>query len=287
MMDKTTYFYPNKTLRTGNGLLDLSTPAIMGILNVTPDSFFDGGKFEGVDAALAQTEAMLEEGADIIDIGGMSSRPGATIISAEEEMRRVLPVIDAIHKRFADVILSIDTIYSQTAAAAIDAGAGIINDISAGKLDANIIQVAIDKKVPYILMHMQGKPQDMQTAPVYDNVVQEVFQFLLSTTRSLEEKGLYDIVIDPGFGFGKTLEHNYQLAAHLDQIAMIGKPVLVGISRKSMICKLLQVNPEHALTGSTALHSILLLKGADILRVHDVKEAVAVRKVVQALKNAM
>ena len=274
-------------MRTGNGLLDLSTPAIMGILNVTPDSFFDGGKFEGVDAALAQTETMLEEGADIIDIGGMSSRPGASIISADEEMSRVLPVIDAIHKRFADVILSIDTIYSQTAAAAIDAGAGIINDISAAALDANIIQVAIDKKVPYILMHMQGKPQDMQTAPVYDNVVQEVFQFLLTTTRSLEAKGLYDVVIDPGFGFGKTLEHNYQLAAHLDQIAMIGKPVLVGISRKSMICKLLQVNPEHALTGSTALHSILLLKGADILRVHDVKEAVAVRKVVQALKNAM
>ena len=274
-------------MRTGNGLLDLSTPAIMGILNVTPDSFFDGGKFEGVDAALAQTETMLEEGADIIDIGGMSSRPGASIISADEEMSRVLPVIDAIHKRFADVILSIDTIYSLTAAAAIDAGAGIINDISAAALDANIIQVAIDKKVPYILMHMQGKPQDMQTAPVYDNVVQEVFQFLLTTTRSLEAKGLYDVVIDPGFGFGKTLEHNYQLAAHLDQIAMIGKPVLVGISRKSMICKLLQVNPEHALTGSTALHSILLLKGADILRVHDVKEAVAVRKVVQALKNAM
>ena len=274
-------------MRTGNGLLDLSTPAIMGILNVTPDSFFDGGKFKGVDAALAQTETMLEEGADIIDIGGMSSRPGASIISADEEMSRVLPVIDAIHKRFADVILSIDTIYSQTAAAAIDAGAGIINDISAGALDANIIQIAIAKKVPYILMHMQGKPQDMQTAPVYDNVVQEVFQFLLTTTRSLEAKGLYDVVIDPGFGFGKTLEHNYQLAAHLDQIAMIGKPVLVGISRKSMICKLLQVNPEHALTGSTALHSILLLKGADILRVHDVKEAVAVRKVVQALKNAM
>ena len=274
-------------MRTGNGLLDLSTPAIMGILNVTPDSFFDGGKFEGVDAALAQTETMLEEGADIIDIGGMSSRPGASIISADEEMCRVLPVIDAIHKRYTDVILSIDTIYSLTAAAAIDAGAGIINDISAAALDANIIQVAIDKKVPYILMHMQGKPQDMQTAPVYDNVVQEVFQFLLTTTRSLEAKGLYDVVIDPGFGFGKTLEHNYQLAAHLDQIAMIGKPVLVGISRKSMICKLLQVNPEHALTGSTALHSILLLKGADILRVHDVKEAVAVRKVVQALKNAM
>jgi len=274
-------------LRTGNGLLDLSTPAIMGILNVTPDSFFDGGKFEGVDAALAQTETMLEEGADIIDIGGMSSRPGASIISADDEMTRVLPVIDAIHQRFADVILSIDTIYSQTAAAAIDAGAGIINDISAAALDANIIQVAIDKKVPYILMHMQGKPQDMQTAPVYGNVVQEVFQFLLTTTRSLEARGHYDVVIDPGFGFGKTLEHNYQLAAHLDQIAMIGKPVLVGISRKSMICKLLQVNPEHALTGSTALHSILLLKGADILRVHDVKEAVAVRKVVQALKNAM
>ncbi|MBK7443683.1 MAG: dihydropteroate synthase [Bacteroidetes bacterium] len=286
-MDKTTYFYPNKTLRTGNGLLDLSTPAIMGILNVTPDSFFDGGKFLGEESALRQAEHLILQGADIVDIGGMSTRPGAVGIGAEEEMQRVLPVVTAIHTQFPDVHISIDTVYATTAKAAIEAGAGIINDISAGKMDSEIIDVAKAYKVPYILMHMQGQPDNMQVDPVYADVVKQVFDFLLQQTIELDKSGLQDIIIDPGFGFGKTLEQNYALAAKLEQFKLIGKPVLVGISRKSMICKLLKVNPDMALNGSTALHSILLLKGADILRVHDVKEAVELRKIVQALKNAV
>lgn len=286
-MDKTTYFYPNKTLRTGNGLLDLSTPAIMGILNVTPDSFFDGGKFLGGESALRQAEHLILQGADIVDIGGMSTRPGAVVIGAQEEMERVLPIVTAIHTQFPDVHISIDTVYATTAKAAIEAGAGIINDVSAGKIDAGIIDVAKAYQVPYILMHMQGQPDTMQVDPVYSDVVKEVFDFLLRQTIELDKTGLQDIIIDPGFGFGKTLEQNYALAAKLEQFKLIGKPVLVGISRKSMICKLLKVNPDKALNGSTALHSILLLKGADILRVHDVKEAVELRKVVQALKNAV
>lgn len=286
-MDKTTYFYPNKTLRTGNGLLDLSTPAIMGILNVTPDSFFDGGKFLGEESALRQAEHLILQGADIVDIGGMSTRPGAVVIGAEEEMQRVLPVVTAIHTQFPDVHISIDTVYATTAKAAIEAGAGIINDISAAKMDAGIMDVAKAYKVPYILMHMQGQPDNMQVDPVYSDVVKEVFDFLLQQTIELDKSGLQDVIIDPGFGFGKTLEQNYALAAKLEQFKLIGKPVLVGISRKSMICKLLKVNPDKALNGSTALHSILLLKGADILRVHDVKEAVELRKIVQALKNAV
>lgn len=286
-MDKTTYFYPNKTLRTGNGLLDLSTPAIMGILNVTPDSFFDGGKFLGGESALRQAEHLILQGADIVDVGGMSTRPGAVVIGAEEEMERVLPIVTAINTQFPDVHISIDTVYATTAKAAIEAGAGIINDVSAGKIDAGIIDVAKAYQVPYILMHMQGQPDTMQVDPVYSDVVKEVFDFLLEQTIELDKTGLQDIIIDPGFGFGKTLEQNYALAAKLEQFKLIGKPVLVGISRKSMICKLLKVTPDKALNGSTALHSILLLKGADILRVHDVKEAVELRKVVQALKNAM
>ena len=286
-MDKTTYFYPNKTLRTGNGLLDLSTPAIMGILNVTPDSFFDGGKFLGGESALRQAEHLILQGADIVDIGGMSTRPGAVVIGAEEEMERVLPIVTAIHTQFPDVHISIDTVYATTAKAAIEAGAGIINDVSAGKIDAGIIDVAKAYQVPYILMHMQGQPDTMQVDPVYSDVVKEVFDFLLEQTIELDKTGLQDIIIDPGFGFGKTLEQNYALAAKLEQFKLIGKPVLVGISRKSMICKLLKVNPDKALNGSTALHSIMLLKGADILRVHDVKEAVELRKIVQALKNAV
>lgn len=285
-MDKTTYFYPNKTLRLGNSILDLSTPAIMGILNVTPDSFYDGGKYVLETAVLRQTEQLLAEGADIIDIGGMSTRPGAAPVPVDEEIRRVIPNIEAIMARFPEIRLSVDTVHSQVATKAIEAGATIINDISAASLDPAMIAVAIKHNVPYILMHMQGTPQSMQTNPVYTDVVQQVRDFLLTQTIALTAQGLQQIIIDPGFGFGKSVEHNFALAAHLDVFKQIGKPLLVGISRKSMVCKLLKVNPEKALNGSTALHSILLLKGADILRVHDVEEAVEVRKIVVALRDA-
>jgi len=286
-MDKTTYFYPNKMLRMGNEILDLSTPAIMGILNVTPDSFYDGGNYAQIDAMLMQTERMLKQGADIIDIGGMSTRPGAAIVTVQEELNRVIPAIEAIKTHFPTAKLSVDTVHAIVAENAIAAGAGMINDVSAGNLDTAIIDIAISKSVPYVLMHMQGTPQNMQFAPSYQNVTTEVFDFLLHTTKTLEAKGLNQIIIDPGFGFGKTLAHNYSLAANLEQFKIIGKPILVGISRKSMICKLLKVNPEHALNGSTALHALLLLKGADILRVHDVKEAVEVREVVKALQAGL
>ncbi len=277
-MDKTTYFSPNKTLRLGDKLLDLSTPAIMGILNVTPDSFFDGGNYSKIDAALKQTETMLKAGAAIIDIGGMSTKPGAEIISPEEELQRVLPVLDALKKVFGDIALSIDTVHSLVAKQAIEHGAVMINDVSAGKIDENIIQIAAEYQVPYVLMHMLGNPATMQQSPEYDNVVEEVFDFFKEKTEELRKTGVNQCIIDPGFGFGKTVKHNYLLAQNLDVFHKIGLPIMVGISRKSVICKVLHVNPENALNGTTALHALLLLKGANILRVHDVAEA---REVIQ------
>lgn len=282
-MSKTTYFYPNKTLRMGGNLLDLSTPKLMGILNLTPDSFFDGGKFDSVDAALMQADKMISEGADILDLGGMSTRPGAEMIDVNEELRRVIPVILAIRSRFATIPLSIDTVHGKVAEEAIHSGVSMINDISAGSFDASIIEIAAKYQVPYVLMHMQGSPGDMQQSPSYKNVAEEVFEFLLQGCQDLKSKNINQIIIDPGFGFGKSLEHNYVLIRNFDLLHQIGFPVMIGISRKSIICKLLKVNPENALNGSTALHTILLLKGANILRVHDVKEAAEIIKIVSQL----
>lgn len=282
-MDKTTYFYPNKTLRLGDNLLDLSTPAVMGILNVTPDSFFDGGNYSEIDAALRQTERLISEGADIIDIGGMSTKPGAKSILPEEELLRVIPVIRAIRKEFENIPLSIDTVYGKVAMESINEGANMINDVSAGNADPEILSVASKANVPYVLMHMQGSPETMQIEPQYEDVTKEVFNFFIEKTQKLNALGIADIIIDPGFGFGKSIEHNYRLAKNLDLFKQIGLPVMVGISRKSMICKALHVNPEKALNGSTALHAVLILKCADILRVHDVKEAKEVIKIVAHL----
>lgn len=283
MQGKTTYFYPHKTLRLGEQLLDLSTPKLMGILNITPDSFFDGGSFFNLKDALEHTAKMVKEGADIIDIGGMSSKPGAEIISADEELKRIMPVITAVMKEFT-VPVSVDTVWGKVAAEAINAGATLINDISAGKFDTSIQDVCIEHNISYILMHMQGTPATMQQQPEYNNVVEEVFQFMLDNCRMLQNKGMQQIIIDPGFGFGKNLEQNYALAKQLSVFKNIGMPLMAGISRKSMICKLLKVNPDKALNGSTALHAVLLLKGADILRVHDVAEAKQVIDIVQNLK---
>ncbi|MFN3939063.1 MAG: dihydropteroate synthase [Chitinophagales bacterium] len=255
----------------------------MGILNVTPDSFYDGGKNIKPADALLHTEQMLKAGADIIDVGGMSTRPGAETVSADLEMMRIIPVLQEIKKQFPECWVSVDTVHARTAQAAIDCGADIINDISAGAMDNGMTEVIANTKVPYIIMHMQGTPQTMQQAPQYDKVMESVFSFFIEKLTLLKEKGVHDVIIDPGFGFGKTVEHNYQLAANLQQFTLLGKPVLVGISRKSMICKLLKVHPENALNGSTALHALLLLQGADILRVHDVKEAKEVVQIVNAL----
>lgn len=245
----------------------------MGILNTTPDSFFAESRGQNLDTALRRTEEMLREGADFIDIGGMSTRPGSEEISEQEELDRILPVVEAVLKEFPDVLISIDTYRSKVVRETIGAGAAIVNDISAGILDGELFATVAELKVPYILMHMQGKPRDMQINPTYENVVTEVNQFLAEKVLELKRLGVNDIILDPGFGFGKNLDHNYELMKHLDLIGFGEFPLLVGISRKSMITRLLDIPADEALNGTTALNMFALSKGANILRVHDVKEA--------------
>lgn len=252
-------------------LVELSEPAVMGILNLTPDSFFDGGKYES--NYLSQVEKILSEGAMFIDIGAMSSRPGSDSISEAEECARLLDPIEAIVKRFPEVIISVDTFRGKVAEEAILRGVSIINDISAGSIDPTVLEVAAKYHVPYVLMHMQGKPLDMQLNPVYENVTAELIQFFAKKMFELRQMGITDIIIDPGFGFGKNLEHNYTLLKELDQFQMLEQPLLVGISRKSIVNKVLNTKAAEALNGTTALHMVALQKGAKILRVHDVKEA--------------
>lgn len=266
-------------------LIDLTTPKVMGILNTTPDSFYEGSRIGNVQDALRKAEQMLSEGADFLDIGGMSTRPGAEILSESEELKRVIPVIENILKNFPDTIISIDTYRSKVAKEAINSGAAIVNDISAGSLDSGLFKTVSELQVPYILMHMQGNPQNMQINPVYKNVVVEVNQFFASKITELRNFGVNDIIIDPGFGFGKTLEHNYLLLKNLDLIGYDEFPVLAGMSRKSMIKNLLNVNEEDALSGTIALNMYALQKGAKILRVHDVKAAKQTIKIYQKLNS--
>jgi dihydropteroate synthase len=255
-------------------LIDLTTPKIMGILNLTPDSFYDGGVFNNTDRALAQTEKMLLEGATFIDVGGASSKPGAVEISIDEELARVLPIIEEIQKRFPEAIISIDTYRSVVAQQAVATGAAIVNDISGGNLDAKMLgTVGALGGVPYIAMHMQGKPQNMQDNPSYDNVLVAIRSFFAAKIDEAHKAGIHDIIIDPGFGFGKTLDHNYSLLKNLSSMQMDGIPMLIGLSRKSMIHKLLEIEAADALNGTTVLNTIALQQGAQILRVHDVKEA--------------
>ena len=255
-------------------LIDLTKPKIMGILNLTPDSFYDGGLFNNTDLALAQTEKMLQEGATFIDVGGASSKPGAVEISIDEELARVLPIIEEIQKRFPEAIISIDTYRSVVAQQAVATGAAIVNDISGGNLDAKMLgTVGALGGVPYIAMHMQGKPQNMQDNPSYDNVLVEMRSFFAAKIDEAHKVGIHDIIIDPGFGFGKTLDHNYSLLKNLSSMQMDGIPMLIGLSRKSMIHKLLEIEAADALNGTTVLNTIALQQGAQILRVHDVKEA--------------
>ncbi len=248
----------------------------MGILNVTPDSFYADSRVSE-QGVLTKAEQFIKEGVSIIDIGGMSSRPGAKIITVEEELKRVLPVIDKIGKEFPDTCLSIDTVHSAVAKAAIDAGASVINDISAGEIDPNMFQlVASLENIPYILMHMQGMPATMQLHPKYEDTALEVLDFLIEKLGDLRALGVKDVVVDPGFGFGKTMDQNYELLKKLNTLAMMEVPILVGLSRKSMIYKFLNISAETALPATAALHWKALDEGADILRVHDVKEAVEV-----------
>lgn len=253
--------------------MDLSSPVIMGILNATPDSFYTRGHDTSVNGLLQTAAQMIADGAAILDIGGASSRPGAAPISIEEELDRIVPVIRAVSQQFPETWISVDTFHSEVARAAVDNGACIVNDISGGTADEQMLSTVSELNVPYIIMHMQGTPQTMQQNPQYGNVIDEIIAFFTERLDAATRAGITDIIFDPGFGFGKTLEHNYQLLNHMGLFRILGKPVLAGISRKSMICKALSVTPENALNGTTALHMAALQQGASILRVHDVKEA--------------
>jgi dihydropteroate synthase len=254
-------------------ILHLNQPIVMGILNVTPDSFYDGGKFIEESGILKRVEEMIQQGAVIIDVGGASSRPNSAIISVEDELLRTIKHIELISKYFPEAILSIDTWRSRVAKEAIEAGACIINDISGGDMDEKMFKTVAELQSPYILMHMQGTPQTMQVNPVYDNVVTEVIGSLKTKMEKLRSLGVHDIIVDPGFGFGKTNEHNFRLLKNLNLFKILKSPVLVGVSRKSMINKTLNIKAHEALNGTTALNMAALMNGANILRVHDVKEA--------------
>ena len=254
-------------------LIDLSHPKIMGILNTTPDSFFSGSRSQNIDSALKRIEKLLTEGADFIDIGGMSTRPGSAEVSESEELERVVPVVEKAVLEFPEIIISVDTYRSKVARETAEVGAAIINDISAGSMDEELLKTVADLKVPYILMHMQGSPQNMQTNPSYGDVTLEVNEFLSMKINELKSLGIHDIILDPGFGFGKTLEHNYELFRQINTLGFGDFPLLVGISRKSMITQLFKISAEEALNGTSVLNTMALEKGAKILRVHDVKEA--------------
>jgi dihydropteroate synthase len=276
---KDTFFKKKATLNAGGRLIDLNSPKVMGIINLTPDSFYEGSRKQSIDQALNQAEKMLAEGAAFLDLGAYSSRPGAEDISLQEETDRLLPVVEAIIKRFPDAILSIDTFRSQVAESAIKAGAQIINDISGGQLDENMFATVARLQVPYILMHMKGNPRTMNQQALYENVFAEVYDYFVDRYHQLKQLGAHDVIIDPGFGFAKKREQSYALMNRLQDFNMLQLPILAGVSRKTMIYGLLGITADEALNGTTALNTIALTKGANILRVHDVKEAVEAMKI--------
>ncbi|MBL4651985.1 MAG: dihydropteroate synthase [Flavobacteriales bacterium] len=273
-MAQDTFFEKRSPINCRGNLLFLDEPIVMGILNVTPDSFFDGGKFNSFDTALKRAKIILNEGGKVIDIGGYSSRPGAYNINEREEINRVIPIIEMIVKTFPETVISIDTFRSEVVKQAIDAGASIINDISGGDADIKMLETIVNLQVPYIMMHMQGSPQNMQTNPQYVDVASEVLTYFSKKVNQLTQIGVNDIILDPGFGFGKTIEHNYEILDRFEEFNILNLPLLAGISRKSMIYKKLGITPEKSLPETIRLNKIALDKGANILRVHDVKEAV-------------
>jgi len=275
------------TLNCKGRLLVVDKPLVMGIINATPDSFYEGSRQQTVYAILQQAEKMIKDGADILDIGGQSTRPGSTVVGADEELKRVIGAIEAIHQHFPETFISVDTYFSLVAKEAVNAGASIINDISAGGMDANMIATVAALQVPYVLMHMQGTPQTMQQSPKYENVTREVLDFFFTKNDELKKAGINDVIIDPGFGFGKTIAHNFELLRNLAVFKMIDHPLLLGISRKSTIYKTLDIKPTEALNGTTVLNTIGLMNGASILRVHDVKEAKeTIKLIVTCMQNA-
>ncbi|RZK64458.1 MAG: dihydropteroate synthase [Pedobacter sp.] len=265
-------------------LIDLSVSRVMGILNCTPDSFFDGGKYSNQKQLLERAEKMLSDGADFIDIGAYSSKPNAEFVSESAELQRIVPIVETVLKHFPNALISVDTFRSGVAKACVESGAAIVNDISAGLLDENMLGVVGNLKVPYIMMHMRGTPQTMQKLTSYDDIVKEMLFYFSERIAAAREVGIGDIIIDPGFGFAKTLEQNYEILGKLELFQMTDLPVLAGFSRKSMIYKLLGSTPEESLNGTTVLNTVALTKGAKILRVHDVREAVEATKIMMNCK---
>lgn len=273
------------TLNCNGKLIDLTSPKVMGILNVTPNSFYDGGKHTEEKVILKQVEKMLLEGTTFIDVGGYSSKPNAEEVSEEQELQRILPVVQNISKEFPNTVISIDTFRSKVAQAAVENGAAIINDISAGNLDANMMETVAQLQVPYIMMHMKGTPQTMQSLTQYENIVKEMLFYFSEKIVLARSFGINDLILDPGFGFAKTVDQNFEVLNKLDLFQMTELPILAGLSRKSMIYKTLDTSAEFALNGTTSLNTISLLKGAKILRVHDVKEAVECVQLFNQLNN--
>ena len=274
-----------KSINCIGNLINFETPKVMGILNITPDSFFDGGKYNNSTAILSQVEKMLSEGATFIDVGAYSSRPGAKHISEAEELNRIVPVVKLLHQEFTDILISVDTFRSNVALECVKNGACMVNDISAGTMDDTMFQTIATLQVPYCIMHMQGTPQTMQKNPTYTNVVQDVFYFFSKKLTELRLLGVNDIIADVGFGFGKTLAHNYQLLNQLAHFKNLDIPLLVGLSRKSMLFKPLEISQKNALNATTSANTIALLNGASMLRVHDVKEAIEAIKIVDLLNK--
>ncbi|UAY50918.1 dihydropteroate synthase [Ferruginibacter albus] len=274
------------TLNCKGKLLVIESPLVMGILNITPDSFYEGYLDKELPAIVSLAEEMISAGADILDIGGQSTRPGSVRISAEEELDRILPVIQAILKKMPSAIISVDTYYSRVAEAAIENGASIINDISAGNMDSKMIATVASLQIPYICMHMKGSPDTMQNGPRYENVVTEVLDFFIDKIAECKNAGINDVIIDPGFGFGKTIAHNFILLKYLHTFSMLEKPILAGISRKSTVYKTLGTTANEALNGTTVLNTIALLNGASIVRVHDVKEAKEAIKLIRTYNES-
>lgn len=271
------------TINCKGNLIDLTSPKVMGILNITPNSFYDGGKHADEKSILLQVEKMLIDGATFIDIGAYSSKPNAEFVSEDEEISRMLPTIESVLKKFPQTLISVDTFRAKVAQKAIENGACIINDISAGDLDENMMTTVANLQVPYIMMHMKGNPQTMQSLAKYENVTKEVLFYFSEKVAQARSLGINDLIIDPGFGFAKTIQHNFELLSNLELFQMLDLPVLVGVSRKSMIYKTLETSTEFALNGTTVLNTIALQKGAKILRVHDVKEALECIKLVSKL----
>jgi dihydropteroate synthase len=271
------------TINCKGQIIDLTTPKIMGILNITPNSFYDGGKYSLEKNAISKVDKMLKEGATFIDIGAYSSKPNAEFVSEEEELKRIIPVVKTLIKEFPETLLSIDTFRSSVAQECINNGAALINDISAGNLDEKMIEVIASNNVPYIMMHLRGTPQTMQNQTNYENLIKEMILYFSDKISKARNLGIHDLIIDPGFGFSKTTDQNFEILSNLELFKMLDLPILTGISRKSMIYKTLDTNPEEALNGTTVLNTIAITKGANIIRVHDVKEAIECVKLYEKL----